>query len=72
VARLKTDFYGCRMGQLMPERPETQDWSPKPGCQRHIARILRASSDACGCAKSAGSLVDPAIGPHGRVNTFQF
>jgi len=34
--------------------------------------IARASSEACGCAKPAGSTVEPAIGRHGRVTMIQF
>jgi hypothetical protein len=40
--------------------------TPDPTCTRKIipfSAILRASSEACGCAKPAGSAVDPATGP---------
>jgi hypothetical protein len=34
--------------------------------------ILRASSEACGCAKPPGSAVEPGIGGHGRISMIQF
>jgi len=52
-------------------------WSlpPGPAWIRKIMpslETLRASSEACGCAKPAGSTVEPAIGRHGRVTMIQF
>src|SRR5215472_2232471 len=48
---------------------------PEPTWTRKImpsSAILRASSEACGCAKPAGSAVEPATGRHERDSTVQF
>jgi hypothetical protein len=48
---------------------------PRTDLNRKImpcSAIARASSEACGCAKPAGSTLEPAIGRQGLVCTVQF
>jgi hypothetical protein len=49
--------------------------TPDPTCTRKImpfSAIERASSEACGCGKPAGSTVEPGTGPGEMTVTVQF
>jgi hypothetical protein len=60
LGRLEADALSSRSSCPLIDVPCT----PEPTCTRKIipcSAIRRASSEACGCVKPAGSAVDPAI-----------